>query len=210
MDGVIFDSERAIFDEWKLLSQKYGFKDVEIPYLKCIGTTREYTKRICLDYYGEDFPYDEYEAEQSRAYHEKYDGGRLPLKPGIRELVMYLKENGYKTAVASSTRSQTVENQIRDAGLAPYFDACIGGETVKCSKPAPDIFLKAAELISSEPSECYVIEDSFNGVRAAKAAGMFPIMVPDLISPDDEMREKAGVILESLYDVKDYLESRCK
>lgn len=206
MDGVIFDSERAVFEEWRILSRKYGFKDVEIPYYKSIGTTKAATKCIYLDFYGKDYPYDEYEAEQSRAYHEKYDGGRLPMKPGIRELLMYLKGNGFKIAVASSTRSEVVENQIRDAGLRAYFDACIGGDMVTRSKPNPDIFLKAAEVIECEPCECYVIEDSYNGIRAAKKAGMYPIMVPDMIAPDDEMRGTAREILDSLTDVIDTLE----
>lgn len=206
MDGVIFDSERAVFEEWRILSRKYGFKDVEIPYYKSIGTTKAASKRICLDFYGEDFPYDRYEEEQSRAYHEKYDGGRLPMKPGIRELLTYLRENGFKVAVASSTRTEVVENQIRDAGLRAFFDECAGGDMVTRSKPNPDIFLKAAELIDCDPSECYVIEDSYNGIRAAKSAGMFPIMVPDMIAPDGEMRETAGAILDSLTDVIDMLE----
>lgn len=206
MDGVIFDSERAVFEEWRILSRKYGFKDFEIPYYKCIGTTKETAKRICLDFYGEDFPYDIYKEEQSREYHRKYDGGRLPLKPGIKELLAFLRENGFKAAVASSTRSEVVKNQIRDAGLESYFDVCLGGEAVRRSKPAPDIFLKAAELIGCKPDECYVIEDSYNGIRAAKNAGMFPIMVPDMIAPDDEMQEKADLILKNLIEVKEILE----
>ena len=69
------------------------------------------------------------------------------------------------------------------------------------SKPAPDIFLKAAELLGVCPESAYVIEDSYNGIRAAKTAGMRPIMVPDMVEPDDEMREKAWRICSSLENV---------
>ena len=204
MDGVIFDSERAVYALWCEMAEKYGFRDVNTPYYKSIGTNRDATRKIFLDFYGKKFPYDEYKKEQSEAYHKKYDGGKLPLKAGIFELLEYLKSCGYFTAVASSTRSEVVRNQIEDANLAKYFDRIIGGDTVTKSKPEPDIFLKAAEGFEFE--EIYVIEDSFNGIRAAFNAGMKPIMVPDMIEPDNEMKEKAEVILPDLLAVKTFLE----
>ena len=100
MDGVIFDSEQAVFNGWKELSQKYGFENLDIPYMKCIGVNAASSKRIFLDYYGEDFPYDKYKDEQSKNYHEKYDGGRLPLKKGVRELLQNLKTNNYKALLS--------------------------------------------------------------------------------------------------------------
>lgn len=199
MDGVIFDSERAVHALWREMAEKYGFCDVDTPYFKSIGTNKDATRKIFLDFYGEDFPYDEYKKEQSQNYHSRYDGGRLPLKTGVFELLEYLKSIGCFTAVASSTRSEVVKNQIEAAGLAKYFDRIIGGDMVAKSKPEPDIFLKAAEGRAFE--KIYVIEDSYNGIRAAKAAGMYPIMVPDMIPPDDEMREKARVILPDLTSV---------
>ena len=204
MDGVIFDSERAVYALWCEMAEKYGFKDIDTPYFKSIGTNKDATRKIFLEFYGEDFPYDEYKKEQSEAYHKRYDGGRMPLKAGISELLEYLRACGYFTAVASSTRSEVVINQIEAAGLSKYFDRIIGGDMVKKSKPEPDIFLKAAEGFDFE--KIYVIEDSFNGIRAAAKAEMFPIMVPDMIEPDDEMREKAAVILPDLLAVKKYLE----
>ena len=199
MDGVIFDSERAVHALWREMAEKYGFCDVDTPYFKSIGTNKDATRKIFLDFYGEDFPYDEYKKEQSQNYHSRYDGGRLPLKTGVFELLEYLKSIGCFTAVASSTRSEVVKNQIEAAGLAKYFDRIIGGDMVAKSKPEPDIFLKAAEGRVFE--KIYVIEDSYNGIRAACAAGMYPIMVPDMIPPDDEMREKARVILPDLTSV---------
>ena len=199
MDGVIFDSERAVHALWREMAEKYGFCDVDTPYFKSIGTNKDATRKMFLDFYGEDFPYDEYKKEQSQNYHSRYDGGRLPLKTGIFELLEYLKSVGCFTAVASSTRSEVVKNQIEAAGLAKYFDRIIGGDMVTKSKPEPDIFLKATEGRAFEA--IYVIEDSYNGIRAAKAAGMYPIMVPDMIPPDDEMREKARVILPDLTSV---------
>lgn len=205
MDGVIFDSERAVYNGWLELAAKYNIQNIETIYKKCIGVNSVVTRQIFMDYYGEDFPYDEYKEEQSQNYHAKYDNGRLPMKPGIRELLVSLKENHYKIAIASSTRTSLVEKQIIDAGLREYFDVIVGGDMVSKSKPEPDIFLKAARLLNVPPENAYVIEDSYNGIRAAFAGGMIPVMVPDMLEPNDEMKEKAQYVFKDLYGVKDLL-----
>ena len=202
LDGVIFDSERAVFNEWKLIAEKYGFPNLEEPYAKCIGVNADTCRQIFLDYYGADFPYDAYCEERRRNFREKYSHGRLPLKPGVIELLERLKKEGFLTAIASSTRTETVWEGIRDAGLLKYFDVIIGGDQVERSKPAPDIFLKAAEKLDVLSGDCCVIEDSYNGILAAFAAGMFPVMVPDMLPPNDEMREKAGLIGDSLDEIR--------
>lgn len=206
MDGVIFDSERVVFEGWKALSEKYGFANIEIPYKMCIGVNASKAREIMLDFYGKDFPYDQYCMEQSKNYHEKYDGGNLPLKSGVKELLEYLKKNDFFIAIASSTRSAVVEQQIIDAGLRDYFDRIIGGDMVEKSKPEPDIFLKAIEGLEVQKEKVIVIEDSFNGIRAAYEAGMMPIMVPDMVEPDNEMKDKASIILDNLLEVEKYLE----
>ncbi len=202
LDGVIFDSERAVYEEWKLLAKKYGFENLDEPYVKCIGVNAKTSRQIFLDYYGPDFPYDVYEAERSASYHAKYDHGRLPLKPGVRELLQALRKRGYRLAIASSTRTAVVQEEIRAAGLLDFFDRIVGGDQVSRSKPEPDIFLAAAGSIGAKPEACCVIEDSYNGIRAAHRAGMFPIMIPDMLPPDEEMRSLAGMILESLADLQ--------
>ena len=205
MDGVIFDSERATMQCWLLLAEKYGIKNIEKPYLACTGTTIAKTKQIMLDAYGEDFPYDEYAKEASRMYHEKYDGGRLPMKSGVIEILDFLKSNGKKIALASSTRKETVINQLRDAKILDYFDEVITGDMVTKSKPEPDIFLLACEKIGVEPNRAYAIEDSYNGIRAAFRGGLRPIMVPDLLPANREMRNMAEAVIDSLDDVVIYL-----
>lgn len=202
LDGIIFDSERAVFNEWKLIAEKYGFPNLEEPYAKCIGVNADTCRQIFLDYYGADFPYDAYCEERRRNFREKYSHGRLPLKPGVIELLEGLKKKGFLTAIASSTRTENVREEIRDAELLKYFDEIVGGDQVERSKPAPDIFLKAAEKLGVLPKKCCVIEDSYNGIRAASAAGMFPVMVPDMLPPNDEMREKAGLIVDSLNEIR--------
>ena len=205
MDGVIFDSERAVMNCWLELAKEYGIKDIEGPYLACTGTTLAKTREIMLEAYGPDFPYDTYAKEASQMYHERYDGGRLPMKPGVFEILDYLKNSGKKIALASSTRRQTVVNQLRDAHILEYFDEIITGDMVSQSKPDPEIFLLACERIGISPQRAYGVEDSYNGIRAAHAGKLRPIMVPDLIPADDEMEEITEAVLTDLLEVMQYL-----
>lgn len=206
MDGVIFDSERCVIECWKVIAKKYDISNIEAVLMQCLGVTYEEGKKIFLKYYGESFPYDERKKERSDLYHERYDNGRLPLKIGIRDLLIYLKENDYKVGVASSTREAIVSKQLIDADLRKYFDNLTCGDMLKRSKPEPDIYLMACEKLGVKPEETIAIEDSFNGIRSAYRAGVFPIMVPDLAQPDEEMKELSEKIFESLFDVKKWLE----
>lgn len=205
MDGVIFDSERAVMQCWKEVASRHNIPDIEKTILACTGTTMVRTREIMLNLYGADFPYDEYARESSAIFHSRYDGGRLPMKPGVKELLTFLKEHDKKIALASSTRQQVVTDELRDAGVIEYFDRIICGDMVSRSKPAPDIFLKACEELNISPSDSYAIEDSYNGIRAAHAGGLHPIMVPDLLPADEEMQSLAEIVLPSLTSVMEYL-----
>lgn len=207
MDGVIFDSERLVLECWKEAAERYGIKDIDKVFYKCIGTNRAQTKEITMNYYGPDFAYEEFRKEASILYHSRYDDGRLPMKPGVVELLEFLREHGFAVAVASSTRYEVVHQEISDAGILPYFESLTCGDMVTVSKPNPEIFIKACEALSVAPEEAIAIEDSFNGIRAAHRAGMFPVMVPDMVAPDAEMQELAGKILDNLHEVREWLSS---
>ncbi|MBQ8951637.1 MAG: HAD family phosphatase [Eubacterium sp.] len=209
MDGVIFDSERLYIDCNKEVAKKYGYNDldkIEEVSHKCIGVTMEQTKLIMRESFGPDFPLEELWEGAAALFKEKTMGGNIPIKTGVRELLEYLKAQGIKTAIASSTRTDTVKRELGDAGLLPFFDEVVGGDMIERSKPEPDSFLKAMEVLGCKPDECCIIEDSFNGIRAAKASGGFSIMVPDILQPDEEIRGLAGKIMSSLLDVKEYFE----
>jgi len=208
MDGVIFDSEVCVIESWKVVADKYGIPDVEKVLPRCLGVNYETARQIFKDYYGEDFPYDAYKKECSAVYHERYDGGRLPMKRGIKELLVFLSDNGYKIGLASSTRETTVSSQLIDAGIRVYFDNLTCGDMVSRSKPEPDIYLLACEKVGVNPKDSIAIEDSFNGIRSAHHAGMFPVMVPDLMQPDEEMKMLSGAIFKDLLEVKEWLEKR--
>ncbi len=195
MDGVIFDSERLVIECWQVIAEKHNIPDIVEICMRVQGNNRQETGKRFREKYGEDFPYETYKKEVTALFRERYGEGRLPLKPGVAEILQELKQRGVPLALASSTRSDIVRLEL-DEAMAPR------------SKPEPDIFLAAAAALGAVPANCYVLEDSFNGIRAAHRAGMHPIMVPDMQQPDDEMRRLAEVIVENLPEAMDYLRAR--
>lgn len=131
-------------------------------------------------------------------------GEGLP-KPGLTPLLDLLGERAVPRVVASSSPRDQIIDKLRMAKLLHRVNGLISGWEVPFSKPEPDIFLKAAELIGAEPKECLVLEDSPAGIEAAKRAGMTSIMVPDLVVPGPEEKRRALMILPDLFAVKEAL-----
>lgn len=208
MDGVIFDSEAKGIECWKEVADRYGIRDIEKTCYRCLGANAKAVVQIFKDTYGEDFDYAFYSEKERKIFLSRYSGANLPQKQGIRELLQWLKEKGVKTAVASSTNHAVVKQELEDGGLLQYFDVVIGGDMIERSKPAPDIFLEACKQLKVLSEETYIIEDSYNGIRAAYAAGARAIMVPDLLPPTEEIRKLTYRILDSLVEVKHCLESK--
>ena len=207
MDGVIFDSERAVLACWQQVGASFGLEEIEQVFVRCVGVNKQRTRQIFLEAYPA-LDFDRFDEAVRTLFLSRYDKGRLPLKRGAREILAELKAAGIPLALASSTRLVTVRRELDEVGLLEYFDTVVGGDTVTRSKPDPEIFLTAASRLGVEPRDCYVIEDSFNGIRAAYAGGMHPVMVPDMLPPDEEMEQKAEVILKDLFAVNEYLKNR--
>ena len=207
MDGVIFDTERLVIEFWKEVAKKHNIPNVEHTCIQCLGANRVRTREIFLENYGADFPFDPYRAEVTELFNTHYKGVPLPTKPGVRELLNYLQEQDIKVGLASSTAQHLVRDEIGTAGLLPYFQTLVCGDMVEHSKPAPDIFLKACEILNADPTKSIAIEDSFNGIRSAHCAGMTPIMVPDQVQPTDEIRTLAFHVMPSLLDVLNWLKT---
>lgn len=207
MDGVIFDSEKIYLKCLTAVGEKYGLPGFEDLCYATIGTTDLYMKEVFLNHYGEDFPFDQYMEEMFVLFRKEAEEG-LPVKKGVREILAYLKENGIKVALATSTIQEKALPEIRKARLEEYFDEFVCGDMIVRGKPEPDIYLKACECLGGRPENACAIEDSFNGVRSASRAGMHVIMVPDLLQPDEEIRGLADEVLPSLMEAMAYIDER--
>jgi len=199
MDGVLTDSEPLINAAAIEMFKEKGLVVQPDDFLPFVGTGEErYVAGVAEKY---DFPLDAPAAKQ-RTYEIYLDLVPLRLEafPGVLELVNACRNAGLLLAVASSADEIKVRANLEKIGLPiKFWDAVISGEAVKNKKPAPDIFLTAAERLSVPPQECVVVEDAVNGVQAAKAAGMRCVAVAQTFPPD-RLRE-ANIIRNSIAEV---------
>ncbi len=209
MDGTIFDSEKLVYECWKKIGPKFGFNNLDTLFYRVIGGNIELTHQVFIKEYGEDIPYYEFRDAARTEFFERIERDGIPMKPGVTEILEYLSANNCKLALASSTSLEVVTKELKMAKIYDYFDTVIGGNMVKRSKPKPDIYLEALRRLNAENDMAYAIEDSYNGIRSAYAAGLLPIMVPDMEKPNDEMREKAYLIKNNLYEVLDFFKHTC-
>lgn len=206
MDGVILDTENMVLGLWRYVAEKYSIPHIEETFRKVIGTNHEETKRILFAAYGSDFPYNLFLKEYRKLFYERVRTKGIPVKPGARELLCFLKINGYQVGLASSTRREVVADELTQTGLIDFFETIVGGDMVSRSKPEPDIYLLACEQMHVEPSETFAVEDSWHGVCSAAEAGLKVLHVPDLLEPDERMERLAFGIFEDLIDVRNYLD----
>lgn len=207
MDGLLFDTEQVYQKNWTRLAEEMHINLPDAFRTSICGTSGELMDHLIEKYYHVENgrPYAEkvmtWAAEDLKSY--------VPEKKGLHEILAFFKERHFKMAIASSSRKAQIENNLHLSHIENEFDALVSGrdDGIRNGKPAPDIFLKAAEKIGLKASECYVFEDAYNGIRAAAAAGARPIMIPDMIPADDEMRHLAWRIYPDLIAARDDLEN---
>ena len=208
MDGVLFDTERVCMESWVAVAERRGMQGMREVFPLCIGRNYTDDELIIKEHYGADFDYPEFRKETSEVFWREIEEQGLPQKKGVKELLEYLKSDGWRIGLASSTKRASILKNLEMAGITEYFTFVIGGEEIEHSKPEPEIYLKACAGLGASPEETYAIEDSYNGIRSASRAGMKPIMVPDMLPPTPEMEEKSFVILQDLLEVRTWLEGR--
>ena len=197
MDGVIFDSERIYRLMEHRTAARYGLPDEKVePFCDLIaGGTKATNRKHFEDTFGTKIDYMEFRAHVNAGVDAYGRDPGFDVKPGIRELLDYLKENGFAVALATSTDSERAEYHLKRHGLFGYFDRIVYGNMVERGKPEPDIYLKACEELGVAPEKAVGVEDSINGVISSKRAGLFTAMVVDLIRPDERAKAHTDCIL---------------
>ena len=205
MDGVIFDTEKVYLDIWIEVFEKYGYKMTKELYVNVMGTGRKNVIKTFLENFGDDLPIEKMYEEKDNQLFYRIENQGIPLKEGVKELFSMLKEKDYKIALATSAKRERVEKQIKDKWLKESFDAIVCGDDVEKGKPSPDIFLKAAKEIDVEPENCFVVEDSPAGIKAAFSGGMKGIHVEDLKAADEDILKYCEKNFKNLQEIKEYL-----
>lgn len=206
MDGVLFDTENISKRCHRMVSNVFGIAD-KIDYLfeNTVGLNKAATKELYMSVLGEDFPYDDYRFKYNEVVNKIISDEGLPVKTGAYMLLEYLKANRYKVALATSTSKTSVYSHLETSKMESYFSAIITGDMIENGKPAPDIYLEACRQLNIKPENGVAIEDSPNGLKSARAAGMKTVMVVDLIPYTEELAPYVDMKLNSLSDMLELL-----
>ena len=200
MDGLMFDTERIGFDGWKAAGRTLGVTIPDGVIHAMRGTGVAESRAIFNRALAGVVDYDEARALRVQYADEEIAAHGLPVKTGLRELLQHLKNAGIPAAVASSTPIERVMDYLRQTRIETCFSAFVCGTQVPRAKPEPDIFLAAAAALNLPARECLVLEDSPNGLRAARAANCKAVVVPDLTpapSPSEKLWDaKAATLLD--------------
>ncbi len=199
MDGTLLDTERLALIAWGEAARQMNINVSHDVLLRTVGRDGQDTRKIIREAVGDDKDIDALDVLTHEIHRGHLEEG-APLKAGARELLQRLRDAGVPMVLATSTPYGGAESRLRKVGLWKYFSGAACGDQVERGKPFPDIFLLAAQRCGVEPAQCVAIEDSPAGLRAAKAAGMTTIMVPDLVDPDDATRAYADLVAADLFE----------
>ena len=205
MDGLMYDTEPLVEKCWRKAARhsRMTMTPQTLSALRCRNSAdREaYLKSI----FGDRIDYKRLERVMYKELHTLLGSKGLPLKPGLWELLVYLKRNGYKMAVQTTNTMDTARWYLDISGCAEFFDVIVAGRSVTHGKPEPDIYQKAVELLELEPAECLVLEDSPAGIIGAHRAGCMPLMIPDMDPPTRGVSALSQGIVEDMEQVIPFL-----
>lgn len=201
MDGLLFDTERVYQQTWHEIAEEKGVV-LGNDFVGAIsGTNGAHMRQVVEDYYHVSDGAGIIEDCMKRV-REKLSK-QVPMKKGVLEILEFFQENKIPMAVASSSPVEQIVSNLEIAGIREYFAEIVSGTEAKRGKPAPDIFLLAAERISRRPGDCYVFEDSENGIKAGYAAGCRTVMIPDLMEVSPEIRPYCTFVCEDLIEARE-------
>ena len=201
MDGTLLDTELVFREIVYDVSRELGFTMTDAVHHAMVGSSHETTNRLLVEAYGVAFPHTMFD-ERCRIQMRVKMEEAVPVKAGVHELLAELKARRIPTAVATSSRSAHALSHLNAAGLLSSFHAIVTRDDVTNPKPHPEPYLTATNLLGLAPASCLAVEDSHSGVRAAAAAGLQTIMVPDLVHPSDEITALCTAVMESLHDLR--------
>ncbi|WP_027350203.1 HAD family hydrolase [Halotalea alkalilenta] len=208
MDGLLLDSERLAMEALVAAGDELGYEMPESFCQAMIGVPADRCRAMVVETYGADFPLERYFAAQEVHLRAMVDNGRLSTKAGVGALLDLLDSHRLPRAIATSSSRYRTDHHLALAGIDGRFQAIVTRDDVSRGKPHADPYLAAADKLGVAPASCLALEDSYNGIRAAHAANIPVIMIPDLLPPTDEMRDTALKVVDTLHDVVEWLTPR--
>ena len=206
MDGVVLDTEKLYTRFWQEAANLLGYPMTKEQALGMRSLNRGAGLAKMQSYFGPDTDYDKIRGKRMELMDAFVEKEGVELKPGVHELLAYLKKRGIKTAIATSSPLERTVLYLTSVGLQDSFDELVSGYMVEKGKPEPDIFLYAAKKLEVEPEYCMVLEDSPAGILAAHRAGCKPVLIPDQDEPDSETLSLLFAKVDRLDKVKELIE----
>ena len=201
MDGLLIDSERVYFQGVQAVAPALGWQITEEMVAKTLGTTNEATDAVFAQgnpgYSGQVLRRE----LESWLVREGYDR-HMPLKPHAKEILEAFTARGIRCGLVTSSPLRSAQAFLKPPGLFSLFSAVVTGDDGLPSKPAPDVFLRGAKLMGVDIGRCAVLEDSWNGLRAGRAAGAVTVMVPDLVPYGPEIAPCCDFVATSLREAE--------
>ena len=207
MDGLMIDSERVTFECYQEILNGMNLTMDEEFYKTLLGKPLKGIYQRFYDVYGNDFPIEDVIKDVHALMAKRFETEGVPIKTGLKSLLEYLKENNYKTIVATSSNRDRVDTILSQAQITDYFDDSICGDEVTKGKPNPEVFLKSCQKLGVNVDEAIVLEDSEAGIQASYDAGIKVICIPDMKYPEKQYEEKTFKILKDLNGVTEYLKN---
>lgn len=207
MDGLMIDSERVTFECYQERLKDMNLTMDEEFYKTLLGKPIKGIYQRFYDVYGNDFPIENVIQDVHQLMAERFETEGVAVKKGLVELLHYLKDNNYKTIVATSSNRDRVDKILAQAKITEFFDDSICGDEVTKGKPNPEVFLKSCQKLGVNVDEAIVLEDSEAGIQASYDANIKVICIPDMKYPEKQYKEKTFKILKDLTEVTAYLKS---
>ncbi len=201
LDGTLIDTEKYFKVFWKQAAAHFGYIMNEEQALSLRSMGKPYAPLQFQDWFGTDCDYDEIRNYRRILMKEHFKTVGVQLKPGVLEMLKWLKENSYFVALCTASPLEHAQSRLQETGIYDYFNEIVSATQVERGKPAPDVYLFACEKLGKEPGKCFAVEDSPNGVKSAAAAGLQVILVPDQTEPDAELTNMVYACVETLHEI---------
>ena len=204
-DGTLFDTENLMYEVWVEVGEEMNFPYPGREYLDYVGLNRAAVLSLMRERYGDGFDGARFMARCVERLSARIEAEGVPLKPGVREILSFLRARNIPVGLATSTHRERTDRRLELCGLGEYFQAVTTGNEVSRGKPDPEIYLTTCRKLGLSPETCLAVEDSKNGILSARAAGMSVAMVPDMIPPSEELLAQIRGRFDTLTDLQNCL-----
>ena len=207
LDGLLIDTEHHSEMAFHRAAADHGVHDMTWLFQSLVGTTEDTHRSTLIEELGDITDPVAFRNDWIAHFHQSIADEPPGLLPGVAEMLSWLEQENIKRAVATSSRTPDGEKKLTQAGIRGFFSTVICGDQVARSKPHPDIYLKAGEALGADMSRSLGLEDSANGVRAAHAAGLQVIQIPDRAPPTPELLAIGHRVCDSMNEVLELVKS---